>query len=60
MFTVPARHGPTRNLTNTSGVHERNAEWSPDGKSIAYISDATGEDEIYVVPSDGSGPAAPD
>ncbi len=53
VFTVPAKHGNTRNLTNTSGVHERNSKWSPDGKWIAYISDATGEDEIYVVPQDG-------
>jgi tricorn protease len=55
IFTVPAQHGPTRNLTNTPGIHERNAVWSPDGKQIAYISDATGEDEIYTMPQDGSG-----
>ena len=53
LFTVPAETGPTRNLTRTSGVHERNAKWSPDGKSIAYISDASGEDEIYVMAQDG-------
>jgi tricorn protease len=57
VFTVPAQHGPTRNLTNTSGVHERNAKWSPDGKHIAFISDATGEDEIHIWPQDGRGPA---
>jgi tricorn protease len=55
IFTVPAKHGPTRNLTQTAGVHERNATWSPDGKWIAYVSDATGEDEIYVRPQDGGG-----
>jgi tricorn protease len=55
VFTVPAQYGATRNLTNTAGVHERNSKWSPDGKWIAFISDKTGEDEIYVVNQDGSG-----
>jgi tricorn protease len=53
VFTVPAQHGPTRNLTQTSGIHERNAAWSPDGKWVAYVSDASGEDEIYLRPQAG-------
>ena len=57
VFTVPEKNGITRNLTATPGVHERNAKWSPDGKWIAYVSDATGEDEVYIVPQNGSGPA---
>jgi tricorn protease len=56
VFTVPAEHGSTRNITGTSGVHERNSKWSPDGKWISYISDASGEDELYIEPQDG-GPA---
>ncbi|MHB8055316.1 MAG: S41 family peptidase, partial [Candidatus Aminicenantales bacterium] len=55
IFTVPAKYGNTRDLTNTPGVHERNSKWSPDGKWIAYISDASGEDEIYLRPQDGTG-----
>ena len=55
VFTVPAEHGPTRNLTQTAGIHERNSKWSPDGKYISFISDKTGEDEIYIVSQDGIG-----
>jgi tricorn protease len=57
VFTVPAQSGFTRNLTQTNGFHERNAVWSPDGKWIAYISDASGEDEIYVKGQKGEGDA---
>ena len=55
IFTVPAKHGNARNLTATPGVHERSSKWSPDGKWIACVSDASGEDELYLVPQNGSG-----
>jgi tricorn protease len=55
IFTAPIEHGPTRNLTNTSSAHEKRARWSPDGRQIAYVSDATGEEEIYLIAQDGSG-----
>jgi len=48
VFNVPATKGVTRNITRTAGAHERSASWSPDGKYIAYISDRTGETEIYL------------
>jgi tricorn protease len=48
VFSVPAEHGNVLNLTNTSGVAERYASWSPDAKSIAYWSDASGEYELTV------------
>jgi tricorn protease len=59
VFTVPLEHGVTRNLTHTSNAHEREASWSSDGRRLAYVSDASGEEELYVSAQDGSGPAQP-
>jgi len=53
IFTVPVEHGSTRNLTATPGIHELNPAWSPDGKWIAYLSDRSGEYEIYLRPQLG-------
>jgi tricorn protease len=54
IFTIPGEHGSIRTLsTNHSGVHELNPAWSPDGKSIAYLSDKTGEFELYTRPQMG-------
>ena len=55
VFTAPIENGPTRNLTRSSSAHDKWARWSPDGRRIAYVSDATGEDEIYLIAQDGSG-----
>jgi tricorn protease len=48
IFSLPAENGYIKNLTQTSGVAERYAAWSPDGKSIAYWSDRSGEYELYI------------
>jgi len=55
VFTVPIEQGPTRNLTNSSGAHDKWARWSPDGATIAFISDRSGEDQVYVINQDGTG-----
>lgn len=55
IVTVPKEHGVSRNLTNTSGAAERDPSWSPDGKHIAYLSDESGEYQLYIRPSDGKG-----
>ncbi|HJX90602.1 MAG TPA: S41 family peptidase [Pyrinomonadaceae bacterium] len=57
IFTVPIEKGPTRNLTNSSGAHDKWPSWSPDGSQIAYISDKSGEEELYIEAQDGSKPA---
>ncbi len=57
IVTVPAEKGDPRDITNTPGAHERSPIWSPDGKSIAYFSDASGEYELYVRSQDGKGEA---
>jgi tricorn protease len=48
IFTVPAEKGDTRNLTNTSNAAERAPSWSPDGRTVAYFSDASGEYQLYL------------
>ncbi|HSS50650.1 MAG TPA: hypothetical protein VLX28_17060, partial [Thermoanaerobaculia bacterium] len=55
LFSVPAEKGEIRNLTNSSDVRETAGTWSPDGRWAAYLSDRTGEYEIWVRPADGSG-----
>ncbi len=56
IFNLPAEKGVTFNLTQSPGVHERDVQWSPDGKLIAYLSDKSGEFEIYVQNSDRTTP----
>jgi tricorn protease len=48
IFSLPVKKGVTKNITRTPGAYERTVQWSPDGKSIAYISDITGETEIHL------------
>ncbi len=57
IFTAPIEHGPTRNLTRSSGVRDREPAWSPDGKHIAFVSDRDGEQQIYLI--DQAGREAP-
>ena len=57
IFTAPIEKGPTRNLTHSSRAHDKWPTWSPDGSQIAFISDMSGEEELYLVPQDGSKPA---
>ena len=57
LFTVPAEHGPTRNLSRSPGARERHAMWSPDGSKLAYLTDESGEYEVAIRSQDGKGAA---
>ena len=57
IITLPAEKGDPRNITSSPGVHETSPAWSPDGKSIAYFSDATGENALNIKSQDGKGEA---
>jgi tricorn protease len=58
IITVPAEKGDVRVITNTPKIMERTPAWSPDGKTIAYFSDASGEYELHLAPQTGMGPVA--
>lgn len=57
IFSVPAQYGEIRNLSLTPTVRERDVSWSPDGKHVAYLSDATGQYEIWIKDQQGKGKA---
>jgi len=56
IFTLPVEKGDIRNLTRTPGSAERDPAWSPDGKSIAYFGDASGEYQLYIRDQEGLAP----
>ncbi|HNJ41829.1 MAG TPA: PDZ domain-containing protein, partial [Acidobacteriota bacterium] len=55
ILTIPGEKGDVRNLTNTTGVAERDPSWSPDGKWIAYFSDESGEYALHLRTQTGMG-----
>lgn len=57
IFSAPIEKGGTRNLTKSSNAHDKFPRWSPDGSKVAYISDRTGEEEVWIEAQDGMSPA---
>jgi tricorn protease len=49
LVTVPAGEGSMRTLVNDSSQRVQNPAWSPDGRQIAYVSDAAGEEQVYLI-----------
>jgi tricorn protease len=56
LFTIATDQGDVRRLTQTPGVRETQPQWSPDGKRIAFVSDKTGREEVWICDEDGSNP----
>jgi tricorn protease len=53
IFSAPAEKGGTRNLTHSSTAHDKFPRWSPDGSRVAFISDRSGEEEVWIAAQDG-------
>ncbi len=56
IITVPAEKGDARNITNTPGIMERHPVWSPNGQTLAYFTEASGQYQLEIRPQDGMGP----
>jgi tricorn protease len=57
LLTAPREHGDVRNITNTPGAHEKHPQFSPDGEVVAFVSDASGEEQIWLAGHLGQEPA---
>lgn len=55
IVTVPGEKGDVRNLTESVSAHDKSPAWSPDGRSIAWFSDASGEYQLFIGNQDGKG-----
>ncbi|MEP6925124.1 MAG: S41 family peptidase [Pyrinomonadaceae bacterium] len=53
IFSAPAEKGVTRNLTHSSTAHDKFPRWSPDGSRVAFISDRSGEEEVWTIAQNG-------
>jgi Tol biopolymer transport system component len=54
ILTMRADGTRQRNLTRSPGVQDFDADWSPDGRRIAFVSERDGDAEIYTMRPDGS------
>ena len=57
LYLLPMAGGDAKPLT-TSMAWDHQARFSPDGKRIAYVTDAGGGDNVWVMNADGSGARA--
>ncbi len=52
LYLLPAEKGPVFHIAATPESHERGVCWSPDGKNVAWLSDASGEYQVWMAPAD--------
>jgi tricorn protease len=53
VFTAPVEEGDIKQITESTS-RDRFVSYSPDGKTLAFVSDQSGREEIYVVPVNGT------
>lgn len=59
IYRVPAAGGTAETLTQDSGIAiNSHPRWSPDGKTIAFISDRQGQMNLWLMDADGRNPRA--
>ncbi len=54
IFTTPTDEGDLRQITD-GPARDKDPLYSPDGKWIAFISDRSGREEMYIAAADGAG-----
>jgi tricorn protease len=54
IFSIATDHGDIQRVTQ-SFSRENDPSWSPDGKWIAFVSDKSGMDEVWMAHEDGTG-----
>jgi dipeptidyl aminopeptidase/acylaminoacyl peptidase len=52
IYLLDIATGETRQMTNGRAI-DRQPQWSPDGQSLAFISDRGGKPQLYILPADG-------
>lgn len=55
IFNAPSESGEIRPVVTDIGARAQSISWSPDGKWIAFVSDKTGEQNVWVAPAAGDG-----
>ncbi len=53
ILNAPAENGDVRVVAAQSGARCQYPAWSPDAQRCAYVSDASGEEQVWIAPANG-------